>query len=62
VLCFLTKIVFDHYDSKDTDIVLKPTIMMNYKSIRKTIEKTELSINTKPLSFLQKSSAPHRAL
>jgi len=51
---FLTKDHFDHCGSKDVDLVLKPSIMVKYESIRKIVERLGLSRNTQPVSFQQK--------
>jgi len=36
---FLTKGHFDHCGSKDIDLVLKPSVMVRYESIRKAVER-----------------------
>lgn len=48
---FLTKNFFDHCGSKDIDIVLKPTIMVKYESIRKTMGKLGYRQTPNPFRF-----------
>ena len=55
---FLTKNYFDHCGSKDIDIVLKPTIMVKYKSIRKIMEKMGYRQTPNPFRFY-KNLLPH---
>jgi len=48
---FLTKDYFDHCGSKDIDLVLKPSVMARYESIRKTVERLDYQETSNPFRF-----------
>lgn len=48
---YLTKNYFDHCGSKDVDLVLKPSIMIKYESIRKTIIRLGYEETSNPFRF-----------
>mgnify|MGYP001070809073 CR=1 FL=1 len=50
-LYFLTKEYFDHCGSKDIDLVLKPSVMVKYESIRKTVERLGYQETSNPFRF-----------
>ncbi len=48
---FLIKDYFDHCGSKDIDLVLKPSVMVRYESIRKTVERLGYQGTSNPFRF-----------
>jgi len=48
---FLTKDHFDHCGSKDIDLVLKPSVMIKYESIGKTVERLGYKETSNPFRF-----------
>lgn len=55
---FLTKDYFDHCGSKDIDLVLKPSIMVKYESIRKTVERLGYHETPNPFRFEKNVVSP----
>jgi len=55
---FLTKDYFDHCGSKDIDLVLKPSIMMKYESIRKTVGRLGYQKTSNPFRFEKNVVSP----
>jgi len=55
---FLTKGYFDHCGSKDIDLVLRPSIMVRYESIRKTVERLGYQPTPNPFRFEKKVISP----
>jgi hypothetical protein len=54
---FLAKDHFDHCGSKDVDLVLKPSIMVKYESIRKMVER--LGYQGTPNRFVSTKMSVH---
>ncbi len=55
---FLTKDHFDHCGSKDIDLVLKPSVMVKYESIRKTAERLGYQETSNPFRFEKNVVSP----
>ena len=55
---FLTRDYFNHCGSKDIDLVLKPSIMTKYESIRKTVERLGYQETPNPFRFERKVVSP----
>jgi hypothetical protein len=55
---FLTKDNFDHCGSKDIDLILKPSIMIKYESIRKTVERLDYQETSNPFRFEKNVVSP----
>jgi len=55
---FLTKEHFDHCGSKDIDLVLKPSVMVKYESIRKTVERLGYQETPNPFRFEKNVVSP----
>lgn len=55
---FLTKEYFDHCGSKDIDLVLKPSVMVKYESIRKTVERLGYQETSNPFRFEKNVVSP----
>jgi len=55
---FLTKEHFDHCGSKDIDLVLKPSVMVKYESIRKTVERLGYQKTPNPFRFEKNVVSP----
>lgn len=55
---FLTKDYFNHCGSKDIDLVLRPSIMVKYESIRKTVERLGYQETPNPFRFEKKVVSP----
>jgi len=55
---FLTEGHFDHCGSKDIDLVLRPSIMVKYESIRKTVERLGYQATHNPFRFEKKVLSP----
>ncbi|MBM5806015.1 MAG: hypothetical protein FJZ49_08155 [Candidatus Verstraetearchaeota archaeon] len=55
---FLTRDYFDHCGSKDIDLVLRPSIMVKYESIRKTVERLGYQETPNPFRFEKKVVSP----
>jgi hypothetical protein len=55
---FLTKDYFDHCGSKDIDLVLKPSVMVKYESIRKTVERLGYQETSNPFRFEKNVVSP----
>lgn len=55
---FLTKNHFDHCGSKDMDLVLKPTIMTRYESIRNIIKNLGYKETPNPFRFKKNVTSP----
>jgi hypothetical protein len=55
---FLTKNHFDHCGSKDVDLVLKPTIMIRYESIRNIIKNLGYEETSNPFRFNKNVASP----
>jgi len=55
---FLTKDYFDHCGSKDIDLVLKPSVMVKYESIRKTVERLGYEETSNPFRFEKNVVSP----
>ena len=55
---FLTKDHFDHCGSKDIDLVLKPSVMVKYESIRKTAERLGYKETSNPFRFEKNVVSP----
>jgi len=55
---FLTKDHFDHCGSKDIDLVLKPSVMIKYESIRKTVERLGYQETSNPFRFEKNVASP----
>jgi hypothetical protein len=55
---FLTKDHFDHCGSKDVDLVLKPSIMVKYESIRKIVERLGYQGTPNPFRFNKNVISP----
>jgi len=55
---FLTKDHFDHCGSKDIDLVLKPSVMVKYESIRKTVERLGYGETPNPFRFEKNVVSP----
>jgi len=55
---FLTKGYFDHCGSKDIDLVLKPSVMIRYESIRKTVERLDYQETSNPFRFEKNVISP----
>lgn len=51
---FLTKDYFNHCGSKDIDLVLRPSIMVRYESIRKTVGRLGYQETPNPFRFEKK--------
>ena len=55
---FLTKDYFNHCGSKDIDLVLRPSIMVRYESIRKTVGRLGYQETPNPFRFEKKVVSP----
>jgi len=55
---FLTKEYFDHCGSKDMDLVLKPSVMVKYESIRKIVERLGYQETSNPFRFEKNVVSP----
>lgn len=55
---FLTKDYFNHCGSKDIDLVLRPSIMVKYESIRRTVERLGYQETPNPFRFEKKVVSP----
>lgn len=55
---FLTKDYFNHCGSKDIDLVLRPSIMTRYESIRKIVERLGYWETSNPFRFEKKVVSP----
>jgi len=55
---FLTKDHFDHCGSKEIDLVLKPSIMVKYETIRKTAERLSYQKTSNPFRFEKNVASP----
>jgi len=55
---FLTKDHFNHCGSKDMDLVLRPSIMVRYESIRKTLERLGYQGTPNPFRFEKNVVSP----
>lgn len=55
---FLTKNYFNHCGSKDIDLVLRPSIMVKYESIRKTVERLGYQETPNPFRFEKEVVSP----
>lgn len=55
---FLTKDYFDHCGSKDIDLVLKPSVIAKYESIRKTVERLGYQETPNPFRFEKNVVSP----
>ena len=55
---FLTKDHFDHCGSKDIDLVLKPSVMVRYESIRKIVERLDYQETSNPFRFERNVISP----
>jgi len=55
---FLTKGHFDHCGSKDIDLVLKPSVMIKYESIRKAVERLDYEETSNPFRFEKRVVSP----
>jgi hypothetical protein len=55
---FLTKDYFDHCGSKDIDLVLRPSIMKKYESIREKVERLGYRETLNPFRFEKKVVSP----
>jgi hypothetical protein len=56
---FLTRNYFDHCGSKDIDLVLKPTIMTKYESIKQIIKELGYKETINPFRYEKKALSHH---